>query len=101
MRGLRGKLGWTCREGMPNGSGDASLWSSTLPNLKAKGLVEANAALRRLKDANATITIKSMPFSQLRLAASCDSGLDIEGVGQGRSQTGDMICAVGQDFLVG
>ena len=60
MRGFCGKLNWTAREGMPNGSGDASLLSSTLPRPKVKGLIEAIAALRRLKEANATITIKSL-----------------------------------------
>ena len=96
MRGYCGKLNWTAREGMPNGPGDASLLSSTLSNPEVKGLIEASAALRRLKDANATITVKSMPFSRLRLVASCDSGLDVKGGGQGRSQTGNVIRAVDQ-----
>ena len=45
MRGLCGKLNWASREGMPNGSGDASLLSSTLPKPKVKDLQDANAAL--------------------------------------------------------
>ena len=81
MRGLCGKLSWTAREGMPHGSGDASLQSSTLPNPKVKGFMEGNAALRRLKEASATVTIKSIPFDRLRLVALCDYGLDINGVG--------------------
>ena len=86
---------------MPNGSGHASLLSSTLLKRKVKDLIEASAALRRLKEADATITIKSIPFDRLRLAALCDSGLDTKGVGQGRSQTGNMICAVDKDLLAG
>eukprot|EP00959_Pyramimonas_sp_CCMP1952_P096587 2018810-Pyramimonas_sp.AAC.1 len=36
MRGLRGELARTRREGMPSGAEDASLLSSTLPNSKAE-----------------------------------------------------------------
>ena len=32
MRGSRGKLNWARGEGLPRGSGDASLLSSALPN---------------------------------------------------------------------
>ena len=45
MRGLNGKLAWAAREGMPNGSGDASLLASTLPTPRVKYLQEANACL--------------------------------------------------------
>ena len=44
MRGLTGKLNWAAREGMPNGAGDASLFSATMPHPKVKDLAEANAA---------------------------------------------------------
>ena len=47
MRGLTGKTNWATREGMPNGCGDASLRSDTLPTPRVKDLQEANASLRR------------------------------------------------------
>ena len=61
MRGLTGKLNWVAREGMPNGAGDASLLSATMPHPKVKDLAEANAALKRLQEAEATIWIKPIP----------------------------------------
>ena len=36
MRGVVGKLSWASREGMPNGSGDASILASTMPQPKVK-----------------------------------------------------------------
>eukprot|EP00959_Pyramimonas_sp_CCMP1952_P018726 395677-Pyramimonas_sp.AAC.1 len=101
MRGWRGELSWARRESAPKGSGGASLPSSTLPNSKAKCPIEANAALRRPMDADATINVESMPFSRLRPVAPCDSGLDFKGAGQGRSQTGGVIGAADQYLLLG
>eukprot|EP00959_Pyramimonas_sp_CCMP1952_P318114 6656995-Pyramimonas_sp.AAC.1 len=64
-------------------------------------VVEANAALRRLKSAIATTTIKSKGFSRLRLVAPCGLGFAFEGAGQGRPRTGGLIRAADKDLLLG
>ena len=76
MRGLMGKLNWASREGMPNGSGDASILSATLPKPKVKDLQEANAALRRLMEARVVISIKSIHCS--RSSSRARNGYPIE-----------------------
>ena len=65
MRGLVGKLNWATREGMLHGAGDANLLSATFPKPRVKHLLEANAALRRLLAADASITINSIPLDPL------------------------------------
>ena len=67
MRGLTGKINWATREGMPNGCGDASLLSATLPTPQIKDLQEANACLRRLLQAEAAIIIRPIPLDRIRL----------------------------------
>eukprot|EP00973_Karenia_brevis_P089318 12385511-Karenia_brevis.AAC.1 len=58
---------------MPQGSGDASLLSSTLPQPKIKDLTEANAALRRLRQNDVPILIKPIPLHRLRLLTFSDA----------------------------
>eukprot|EP00959_Pyramimonas_sp_CCMP1952_P009462 197524-Pyramimonas_sp.AAC.1 len=84
---------------MPNGSAGASLLSSTLPNSEMKVPIEANAALRRLRGASATIAIESMPSRRLLLVALCDSGLGFAGAGQDRPRMGGAICAAEKHLL--
>ena len=67
MRGLVGKLSWAARQGMPQGAGDASILASTLPTPCVKDLSEANAALRRLRQNDIELIIKSIPLLQLVL----------------------------------
>jgi len=99
MRGLMGKVNWATREGMPNGSGDASLLSGTLPYPRVKDLQEANAALRRLLQANVTITIKAIPLSRLRILLFSDSSLG--NAGGGGTQIAFMTCGVDASILEG
>ena len=99
MRGLVGKLNWVAREGMPNGAGDASLLAATMPHPKIKDLQEANTALRRLIQAEATITIKPIPFGQLRLLLFGDSSLG--NASGGSTQICHMICAVDSSIYTG
>ena len=73
MRDLTVKINWATRDGTPNGCGDASLLSSTLPTPQVKDLQEANACLQRLLQAEATITIKPIPLHRLRLLLIGDS----------------------------
>ena len=99
MRGLTGKINWATREGMPNGSGDASLLSATLPNPQVKDLCEANASLKRLLQAEATITIRPIPLERLKLLVLADSSLgNTKG---GTSQLAHMVCAADQSLLKG
>ena len=91
MRGLMGKINWAVREAMPQGAGDASLLSGTLPNPKVSDLLEANAALRRLLAHDIPIRICSIPLKDLRLLLFSDSGL--HNAGGGHSQTCWMVCA--------
>ena len=99
FRGLNGKLAWAAREGMPNGSGDASLLASTLPHPRVKDLQEANASLRRLLQHNATITIQPIPLDKLRLVQFSDSSLG--NTSGGTSQTAWMVCACDGDLFNG
>ena len=99
MRGLTGKLNWVAREGMPNGAGDASLLSATMPHPKVKDLAEANAALKRLKEAEATIWIKPIPLEKLKLLCFADSSL--ANAPGGSSQLAELVCAAHEDILIG
>ena len=85
MRGLMGKLNWATREGMPQGCGGASLLSATLPTPRIKDIQEANASLRRLLQANASITIRPIPLRELRLIAFADSSLGNAGGGSSQN----------------
>jgi len=99
MRGLTGKLNWTVREGMPQGCGDASLLSATMPKPKVKDLQEANASLRRLLQHNATITIQPIPLDRLRLLSFSDSSLG--NAAGGTTQVAFMVCAVDASIYEG
>ena len=99
MRGLMGKLNWATREGMPQGAGDSSLLSATLPTPKVKDLQEANAALRRLLAAEASITILPIPLHRIRLLLICDSSLG--NAAGGGSQNAHIICAADCSLLQG
>jgi hypothetical protein len=99
MRGLTGKINWATREGMPNGCGDASLLSATPPTPRVKDLQEANACLRRLLQAEATITIKPIPLSRLKLLVIGDSSLG--NTSGGTSQLAHMVCAADVSILEG
>ena len=98
MRGLTGKLNWAARMAMPNGAGDASILSSTLPTPQIKDIQAANAALRRLLAQAATITIKPIPLERIRLLMFSDSGL---GSKTGHSNIGHLICAVDKSIRDG
>jgi len=99
MRGLTGKINWATREGMPNGCGDASLLSATLPEPQIKDLQEANACLRRLLQAEAIIIIRPIPLDRLKLLHIGDSSLgNTKG---GTSQLAHMICAADVSILDG
>ena len=99
MRGLTGKLNWATREGMPQGCGDASLLSSTMPTPKVKDLIEANAALRRLLQADASIRIWSIPLLDLRVLLFGDSSL-ANSTG-GTCQLAYMVCAADKEVFLG
>jgi hypothetical protein len=99
FRGLLGKLNWATREGMPNGSGDASLLSGKLPHPKVRDLQEANAALRRLLQAEATITIRSIPLERIRLVVVSDASLG--NASGGNSQLAHLIGAADESILCG
>eukprot|EP00959_Pyramimonas_sp_CCMP1952_P309862 6484097-Pyramimonas_sp.AAC.1 len=86
MRGLRGSTTWTCREGMPNGSGGASSEQHSAL-LQGERPHRGNCCLVGLKGPGATIAIAVMLFSRFRLVALCISGLDLEGAGRCRSQS--------------
>ena len=86
-----GKLNWVVREAMPQGAGDASLSSATLPNCTIKDLQEANACLRRLLVHDIPITIQHIPLSELKLLIVADSFL--HNAGGGSAQIALMICA--------
>ena len=84
---------------MPNGSGDASLLSATMPHPKVKDWSEASAALKRLLEAEATIWIKPIPIDKLKLICFADSSLgNAKG---GSSQLAQMVCAAHEDILQG
>ena len=84
---------------MPNGCGDESLLSASLPKPLVKDLVEANAALRRLLQAEATIMIKSIPLDRLKLLVIADSSLgNTKG---GTSQLAHMVSACDVSLLAG
>ena len=99
MRGLNGKISWAAREGMPNGCGDASMLASTMPHPKVKDLQECNAALRRLLQANTSITTKAIPLDRLRLLLFADSSLG--NAPGGSSQIAHMVCAADACILEG
>ena len=82
---------------MPNGCVDASLLSSTLPTPQVKDLQEANACLRRLLQAEASITIKPIPLHRLRLLLIGDSSLG--NTTGGTSQLAHMVCAADLSLL--
>ena len=82
MRGLNGKISWVAREGMPQGSGDASILASKMPKPQVKDLQEANAALRRLLAHDIPITICPIPLERLRLAVFADANLGNAGRGK-------------------
>ena len=84
---------------MPNGCGDASLLSATLPTPRVKDLQEANASLRRLLQAEATITIKPIPMERLKLLVIADSSLG--NTSGGTSQLAHMVCAADVSLLQG
>ena len=87
------------REGMPNGCGDASLLSATLPTPQIKDLQEANACLRRLLQAEAAIIIRPIPLDRIRLLLLGDSSLgNTKG---GTSQLAHMVCAADASILEG
>ena len=91
MRGLLGKLNWATREGMPQGAGDASLLSGTMPKPKVRDLQDANGALRRLVANDESIKIKPIPSEDLRLLVFADSSLaNAEG---NKSQIAHIVCA--------
>lgn len=91
MRGRMGKLNWATREGMPNGSGDASSLSATMPEPRVKDLQEANAALRRRSQSEAIITIDAILVDRLGLMVFADSSLGI--AGGGSAQIAYILCA--------
>ena len=99
MRGVVAKLSWATREGMPNGSGDASLLPSTMPQPKVKDLQNANAALYRLMQAQASLWIKPIPLKVLRLIVFADSSL--ANTTGGSSQVAHMVCAAHADIHKG
>ena len=99
MRGLTGKINWATREGMPNGRGDASLLSATLPTPQINDLQEANACLRRLLQAEAAIIVRPIPLGRIRLLLLGDSSLgNTKG---GTSQLAHMVCAADASILEG
>ena len=98
MRSLTGKLNWAAREGMPNGSGDASLQAGTLPQPNVMYIQEASDALRRLMQAQATITIRLVQIDRIRLLMFSDRGI---GSKTGHSNIGRMICAADKSVLDG
>ena len=99
MRGVCGSLNWAAREGMPQGAGDASLLSSTLPTPTIKDLQEANAALKRLLQNDVPVKIKPIPLDRLRLLMFADSSLG--NASGGASQLARMTCACDKDLLEG
>ena len=99
MRGVCGKLNWVAREGMPQGSGDASLLSGTLPQPKVKDLTEANAALRRLMQNDCPLKIRPIPLEDIRLLDFGDASLG--NAGEGKSQIAHMICATNKVIFEG
>ena len=99
MRGLTGKLNWATREGMPQGCGDASLLSATLPTPNFKDLVEANAALRRLLQSDANIRIWSIPLEDLRVLLFSDSSL--ANASGGTCQLAHMVFAADREIFDG
>ena len=84
---------------MPNGSGDASLLSGTLPTPKVKDLIAANACFRTLFQANTSITINNILFAEIRLIACGDASLG--NASGGGSQICHMICAAHSDIPKG
>ena len=79
---------------MPQGAGDASLLSATLPTPKVGDILEANAALRRLLAHDIPIRICSIPLSRLKLVTFSDSSLhNREG---GSAQTAHIIGATNE-----
>ena len=73
--------------------------ASTMLHPMVKDLQECNAALRRLLQANATITIKPIPLDRLRLLLFADSSLG--NAPGGRSQVAHMVCAVDRSIFDG
>ena len=84
---------------MPQGCGDASLLSATLPTPKVKDLVEANAALRRLLQSDANIRIWSIPLEDLRVLLFSDSSL--ANASGGTCQLAHMVCAADREIFDG
>ena len=99
MRGLVGKLNWASRQGMPQGAGDASILASILPTPCVKDLSEANAALRRLRQNDAELVIKSIPLQMLVLLTFSDGSLG--NAAGGSAQIGYIICAADRSILKG
>ena len=91
LRGLLGKINWATREGMPQGAGDASLLSATLPKPTVRDISEANATLRRLLAHDFPIRIWSTPLKSLRYVVFADASL--HNAGGGSAQTAHLICA--------
>ena len=60
---------------MPQGSGDASLLASRMPNPTVEDLTEANAAMRRLKANDVPVWIRSIPFENMSSVLFEDAGL--------------------------
>ena len=90
MRGICGKLNWASREGMPQGSGDASLLASRMPNPTVEDLTEANAAMRRLKANDVPVWIRSIPFENMSSVLFEDASLaNNKG---GAAQVGHLVC---------
>ena len=81
MRGLVGSLQWASRKGMPQGAGDASILASTFPQPKVSDLLEANAALRRLRQNDTPLRIRPIPLDKLKLITFADSSLANEAGG--------------------
>ena len=84
---------------MPQGSGDASLLSSTLPHPKIKDLTEANAALRKVAPHDVPILIKPIPLHRLRLLTFSDGSLG--NAGGGSAQIGHLVCAADKSIHEG
>ena len=89
MRGLTGKLNWATREGMPQACGDASLLSANMPTPKVKDLIEANAALRRLLEPDASSRIWSIPW---RTCARYCLVTSLANAAGGTCQIAHMVC---------
>ena len=77
---------------MPQGAGDASILSATMPTPCIGDLTEANAAMRRLVANDVPIWIRAIPIADLGLLSFCDASLgNSKG---GSAQIGHIIAAV-------